>query len=112
MQKEHVKTLFNLRDVLPTLANANPHNWGCRHGAVAVNTKGVPVPSFESADVVYDEAWINHYVVKSWEDFQAKMARGNGGRRGGGVGLSPRTWAASGLGMFSVSHRPPLCLTL
>lgn len=82
LQDGWVKLIANTRDVLPSTGRFGPHIWPFRNGATAVNTKGVPVSHETSSEIVFDEAYLHHYIIKSWEDFQAKMARGNGGWRG------------------------------
>ena len=51
-----------------------------QEGKYAVNSAGEKVPRPVASRVVTDRIVINHYVTKSLEDFQRKMAQGSGMR--------------------------------
>ena len=51
-----------------------------QEGKYAVNSAGEKVPGPIASRVVTDRIVINHYVTKSLEEYQRKMARGSGMR--------------------------------
>lgn len=77
----HVKTIVNTRHV-SSVPLGNPHNFHYEEGFFAVNTDRQPVlsafnpdPPGAVSDSMYEVMYINHYVVKSREDFEKKMER-------------------------------------
>lgn len=104
LQPGWVKLLANTHYVLPSTGRVGPHQMLYRDNATAVNTKGVPVLSSASPNVVYDEAYHHHYFIKSREDYEAKIKRGSGEGQGpvhnGGICL--------GLGFSQPSSPTPL----
>lgn len=55
--------------------NNNPHSWFYRGGATAVNTQGDKVFGSFDPRRCATSAWLNHYHVKSFEDYLEKSAR-------------------------------------
>lgn len=49
----------------------------------AVSTSGVPVTGPFTNETFYDRLVINHYAVKSTEDYEFKVARGSAMSNGG-----------------------------
>ncbi|CAL5224099.1 g6728 [Coccomyxa viridis] len=76
-ENRHVKALVNMDFVYQI---AGPHHFTYYEGKYAVNSAGEKVLGPVASRVITDRIVINHYVTKSLEDFQRKMARGSGMR--------------------------------
>lgn len=80
-----VKTIVATGKTTSVTASGNPHNFHYKHGSYAIDTNfhRVDGPCNPSdcgtpKDSLYDVAYINHYVLKSLEDYQIKLKRGSG----------------------------------
>lgn len=73
-----VKLLANTRyfDVM-----RSPHMANFTSGKHAVLSNGVPVWTNRAVEMVWDRVILNHYVIRSKEDFEMKVARGSNGAR-------------------------------
>ena len=74
LNNRHVKTIANLAKVL---GPRGVHAFEYPPNQTAVNTRHEPVDGPFSSPPDFDEAFIYHYVVKSWQDFVYKAARGS-----------------------------------
>lgn len=70
----HIKTIVNTQHVLRS--SQNPHWFLYKAGAYAVGEKGDRVDSWSRAPPSFDRVFINHYSIKSREDFALKRMRG------------------------------------
>jgi hypothetical protein len=77
-QNEHIKTIVNTQYV--DTADWNPHSSTYIEGYSAVNTDGIAVPAHSPRNTPPTHTgWhINHYALKSREEFEQKMSRGSG----------------------------------
>lgn len=72
----HVKTIANPRFIRYIV---NPHYAYYFEGKFAVNSAGERVTHWGNEPVLADKIVVNHYLVKSKEEFQVKMGRGRTG---------------------------------
>ena len=74
----HIKT-FGPRELVNHGAIVHTHGWPLADGQFYVDACGRPVDVAGHTRVVparWEGAWINHYIVKSKEEFEKKMRRG------------------------------------
>lgn len=76
-KNKHVKTIVNTEFVI---APKRPHDFSYHEGffAVDVNYNRVDGPFNDPKDNLYQVAYVNHYILKSYEDFNQKRLRGSG----------------------------------
>lgn len=78
-----VKSIVNTR--CTTHTTDSPHSFVHNCSAPAVRTDGSPIHGATANDApVHDTLVIHHYATKSLEDFELKVMRGSGMRRGRG----------------------------
>ena len=77
-KNKHIKTIVNTKYV--TSPSGDPHSFNYMKKRFAVDTnKNRVVGSFNAVhDSLYQVAYINHYYMRSFEDFQKKRLRGPG----------------------------------
>jgi hypothetical protein len=73
---KHVKSIVNTNYVLPHAWS--PHAFVYKKGYNAVNTDKQTVIGPFNIPPTYTGWHVNHYVIKSLEDYKAKRARGGG----------------------------------
>jgi len=71
----HIKSVVQTSHTIS--ASDNPHHFVYKEGFFAVNEAGKRADSWFSAPPSFEKLYINHYTVKSEEDFQSKMVRGS-----------------------------------
>ena len=78
-----VKSIVNTR--CTTHTTDSPHSFVHNCSAPAVRTDGSPIQGATATDApVHDTLVIHHYATKSLEDFELKVLKGSGMRRGRG----------------------------
>jgi hypothetical protein len=82
-----IKTIVNVKHVAPSPFYHHPHNFLYQPGYFTVDTLGRPVAGLRNANSTngrspypqaFDVMYLNHYALKSEEEFKIKMARGGG----------------------------------
>ena len=69
-----VKTIFDPEKIL---ALDNPHNPACRIGFYILDETGGKAFNAVTQEVHFEKIRVNHYRIKSKQDFLAKIQRGN-----------------------------------
>ena len=72
----HVKTFANTQFALSS--GGDPHHFLYTEGKFAVNEAFEPVHGAFGPRISMQQVAIQHYVIKSWEDFRDKQLRGSG----------------------------------
>jgi hypothetical protein len=82
-ENKHIKSIVNTEYVIES--SGNPHSFKYKKGYYCVNELFEKINSEHSnafnSPPTYLKVQINHYITRSWEDFEEKVKRGGGNNR-------------------------------